>query len=129
MKVFKSFFKIIYSVGFILFLVIISYIIASFSYYSHEVGESKIEEFTIIDDDKTFKISAKNEYYITIEMKSEKKEKDEIIINYALDYFDKYKTEIYLYDYTYPYTLVTVNKKGETTLSHLISLSDKVNSV
>lgn len=122
MKVFKSFFKIIYSVGFILFLVIISYIIASFSYYSHEVGESKIEEFTIIDNDKTFKISAKNEYYITIEMKSEKKEKDEIIINYALDYFDKYKTEIYLYDYTYPYTLVTVNKKGETTLSHLILL-------
>lgn len=122
MKVFKSFFKIIYSVGFILFLVIISYIIASFSYYSHEVGESKIEEFTIIDDDKTFKISAKNEYYVTIEMKSEKKEKDEIIINYALDYFDKYKTEIYLYDYTYPYTLVTVNKKGETTLSHLILL-------
>ena len=55
-------------------------------------------------------------------MKSEKKEKDEIIINYALDYFDKYKTEIYLYDYTYPYTLVTVNKKGETTLSHLILL-------
>lgn len=122
MKVFKSFFKIIYSVGFILFLVIISYIIASFSYYSHEVGESKIEEFTIIDNDKTFKISAKNEYYITIEMKSEKKEKDEIIINYALDYFDKYKTEVYLYDYTYPYTLVTVNKKGETTLSHLILL-------
>ena len=122
MKVFKSFFKIIYSVGFILFLVIISYIIASFSYYSHEVGESKIEEFTIIDNDKTFKISAKNEYYITIEMKSKKKEKDEIIINYALDYFDKYKTEIYLYDYTYPYTLVTVNKKGETTLSHLILL-------
>ena len=122
MKVFKSFFKIIYSVGFILFLVIISYIIASFSYYSHEVGESKIEEFTIIDNYKTFKISAKNEYYITIEMKSEKKEKDEIIINYALDYFDKYKTEIYLYDYTYPYTLVTVNKKGETTLSHLILL-------
>lgn len=122
MKVFKSFFKIIYSVGFILFLVIISYIIASFSYYSHEVGESKIEEFTIIDDNKTFKISAKNEYYVTIEMKSEKKEKDEIIINYALDYFDKYKTEIYLYDYTYPYTLVTVNKKGETTLSHLILL-------
>lgn len=122
MKVFKSFFKIIYSVGFILFLVIISYIIASFSYYSHEVGESKIEEFTIIDDDKTLKISAKNKYYITIEMKSEKKEKDEIIINYALDYFDKYKTEVYLYDYTYPYTLVTVNKKGETTLSHLILL-------
>lgn len=122
MKVFKSFFKIIYSVGFILFLVIISYIIASFSYYSHEVGENKIEEFTIIDNDKTFKISAKNEYYITIEMKSEKKEKDEIIINYALDYFDKYKMEIYLYDYTYPYTLVTVNKKGETTLSHLILL-------
>ena len=122
MKVFKSFFKIIYSVGFILFLVIISYIIASFSYYSHEVGESKIEEFTIIDNDKTFKISAKNEYYITIEMKSKKKEKDEIIINYALDYFDKYKTEIYLYDYTYPYTLVTVNKKGDTTLSHLILL-------
>ena len=122
MKVFKSFFKIIYSVGFILFLVIISYIIASFSYYSHEVGESKIEEFTIIDNDKTFKISAKNEYYITIEMKSEKKEKDEIIINYALVYFDKYKTEVYLYDYTYPYTLVTVNKKGETTLSHLILL-------
>ena len=122
MKVFNSFFKIIYSVGFILFLVIISYIIASFSYYSHEVGESKIEEFTIIDNDKTFKISAKNEYYITIEMKSKKKEKDEIIINYALDYFDKYKTEIYLYDYTYPYTLVTVNKKGETTLSHLILL-------
>lgn len=122
MKVFKSFFKIIYSVGFILFLVIISYIIASFSYYSHEAGESKIEEFTIIDNDKTFKISAKNEYYITIEMKSEKKEKDEIIINYALDYFDKYKTEVYLYDYTYPYTLVTVNKKGETTLSHLILL-------
>ena len=122
MKVFNSFFKIIYSVGFILFLVIISYIIASFSYYSHEVGESKIEEFTIIDNDKTFKISAKNEYYITIEMKSEKKEKDEIIINYALDYFDKYKTEVYLYDYTYPYTLVTVNKKGETTLSHLILL-------
>lgn len=122
MKVFKSFFKIIYSVGFILFLVIISYIITSFSYYSHEVGESKIEEFTIIDNDKTFKISAKNGYYITIEMKSEKKEKDEIIINYALDYFDKYKTEVYLYDYTYPYTLVTVNKKGETTLSHLILL-------
>lgn len=122
MKVFKSFFKIIYSVGFILFLVIISYIIASFSYYSHEVGESEIEEFTIIDNDKTLKISAKNEYYITIEMKSEKKEKDEIIINYALDYFDKYKTEVYLYDYTYPYTLVTVNKKGETTLSHLILL-------
>ena len=122
MKVFNSFFKIIYSVGFILFLVIISYIIASFSYYSHEVGESKIEEFTIIDNDKTFKISAKNEYYITIEMKSKKKEKDEIIINYALDYFDKYKTEIYLYYYTYPYTLVTVNKKGETTLSHLILL-------
>ncbi len=122
MKVFKSFFKIIYSVGFILFLVIISYIIASFSYYSHEVGESKIEEFTIIDDDKTLKISAKNKYYITIEMKSEQKEKDEIIINYALDYFDKYKTEVYLYDYTYPYTLVTVNKKGETTLSHLILL-------
>ena len=122
MKVFKSFFKIVYSVGFILFLVIISYIIASFSYYSHEVGESEIEEFTIIDNDKTFKISAKNKYYITIEMKSEKKEKDEIIINYALDYFDKYKTEVYLYDYTYPYTLVTVNKKGETTLSHLILL-------
>lgn len=113
MKVFKSFFKLVYSLGFVFLIVIISYIIASFSYYSHEVGTSSFDDIVLFENDKIIEISAKNSNYITLEIETKEKQSSEFLINYALNYFDKYKKIIYLYDYTYPVTLVTIDMDGE----------------
>lgn len=119
MRILRKLFQIVYSIGFVLILISISYIFASNTYYNHNVGSKGQVIERNVENDKIKGFFAENRDYIMVEIECFEKQKAEYLINLALDYFYKYNKEIYLYDFTYPESLVVINCSGKANIHTL----------
>ena len=97
MAIFKFLFKFFKMSGFVVVMVLISYVVTSITYYSLK-KENKVEDPIEIIHTEYFEcinIYNKENISLNIKLKKECEEKD--LVTYAYAYFDLYQEEIYLY--------------------------------
>lgn len=96
MTIFIRLLKIMKTIGFIVVLFFISYLMTSVAYYSRNHSEDKAYSIELIDDKNIKVIEQKGNEYIVLDIETTNIVTDEYLIAYCLSYSDKYNKEIHL---------------------------------
>ena len=96
MTIFIRLLKIMKTIGFIVVLFFISYLMTSVAYYSRNHSEDRAYSIELIDDKNIKVIEQKGNEYIVLDIETTNIVTDEYLIAYCLSYSDKYNKEIHL---------------------------------
>lgn len=119
MKVLKKLFEFTSYIGFVLFLFLLSFLISSLFFFSHElntINRSVVDE--IYQSEKIEKINIYGEEQICIEVWFDDNIEYNEVIEYAYHYYDVYQLPVQLIDYTNLY-IITISKEGILTSQKL----------